>query len=57
MSGDDQARVASACPKTSFAVAISLVPMLVVPVSSNVKVLVFTLVALNIAIGVLNIFR
>jgi Zn-dependent protease len=53
--GGDQARVAAAGPRASFAVAISLVPLLAAPIPVDLKALVFTLAALNIAIGVLSI--
>jgi Zn-dependent protease len=54
-SGGDQTRVAAAGPRASFAIAISLVPMLVLPLPFGVKGLVFALVALNGAIGVLSL--
>jgi Zn-dependent protease len=53
--GGDQARVAAAGPRASFAVAISLVPLLAAPIPVDPKALVFTLAALNVAIGVLSI--
>jgi Zn-dependent protease len=53
--GGDQARVAVAGPTASFAVAISLVPMLVVSIPVDLQVLVFGLVALNVAIGLLSL--
>lgn len=54
-SGRDQARVAIAGPKVSFVAAISLLPVLFLPLPLGVKDLVVLLAALNIAIGVLSL--
>jgi Zn-dependent protease len=54
-SGRDQARVAIAGPRVSFGVAISLIPVLFLPIPVGLKDIVITLAALNIAIGVLSL--
>jgi Zn-dependent protease len=54
-SGRDQAKVAIAGPRASFGVALSLVPVLFLPIPVGLKDIVITLAALNIAIGVLNL--
>jgi Zn-dependent protease len=53
--GGDQARVAAAGPRASFAVALSLVPALFAPVPVELKELVFILLGLNVAIGAMSL--
>jgi Zn-dependent protease len=54
-SGRDQTRVAIAGPRMSFVVAVSLVPLLYLPIPIGLKDIVLTLAALNVAIGVLSL--
>ncbi len=54
-SGSDQARVAIAGPRASLGVALSLVPVLFLPIPVGFKDIVITLAALNVVIGVLNL--
>jgi Zn-dependent protease len=54
-SGRDQARVAIAGPRVSFGVALSLIPVLFLPIPIGLKDIVITLAALNVAIGVLSL--
>ncbi len=54
-SGRDQARVAIAGPRVSFAVALSMIPVLFLPIPVGLKDIVVTLAALNVAIGVLSL--
>lgn len=54
-SGRDQARVAIAGPRTSFAVALSMIPVLFLPIPVGLRDIVITLAALNVAIGVLSL--
>lgn len=54
-SGRDQVRVAIAGPRTSFAVALSLIPVLFLPIPIGLRDIVITLAALNVAIGVLSL--
>jgi Zn-dependent protease len=54
-SGGDQARVAAAGPRASFAVAVALVPMLFAPIPVELKELVFILLGLNVAIGAMSL--
>ena len=54
-SGRDQARVAIAGPRTSFCVALLLVPVLFLPMPMSLRDLLITLAALNVAIAVLNL--
>jgi Zn-dependent protease len=53
--GRDLARVAIAGPKVSFGVALSLIPVLFLPIPVGLKDIVITLAALNVAIGVLSL--
>jgi Zn-dependent protease len=54
-SGRDQAKVAIAGPRVSFAVALSLIPVLFLPIPVGLKDILVTLAALNVAIGVLSL--
>lgn len=54
-SGRDQARVAIAGPRTSFALALSMIPVLFLPIPVGLRDIVITLAALNVAIGVLSL--
>lgn len=54
-SGRDQARVAIAGPRASFAVAVALVPALFLPLPAGVRDVLVTLAALNVAIGALSL--
>jgi Zn-dependent protease len=54
-SGRDQARVAIAGPLTSFGVALSLAPILFLPIPGGLKDSLLMLFALNVAIGVLSL--
>ena len=54
-SGRDQARVAIAGPRVSFAVALLMIPVLFLPIPVGLKDILITLAALNVAIGVLSL--
>lgn len=54
-SGSDQAKVAIAGPSVSFAVALSMIPVLYLPIGVGLKDILITLAALNVAIGVLSL--
>jgi Zn-dependent protease len=54
-SGREQVKVAIAGPRVSFAVAVSLLPVLFLPIPVGLKDIVITLAALNVAIGVLSL--
>jgi Zn-dependent protease len=54
-SGRDLAKVAIAGPRVSFGVALSLVPVLFLPIPVGLKDIVITLAALNVAIAVLSL--
>jgi Zn-dependent protease len=54
-SGRDLARVAIAGPRVSFGIALSLVPVLFLPIPVGLKDIVITLAALNVAIGLLSL--
>jgi Zn-dependent protease len=54
-SGRDQARVAIAGPIASFGVALSLLPMLFLPIPAGLKDSILMLLALNVVIGVLSL--
>jgi Zn-dependent protease len=55
VSGRDQAKVAIAGPRVSCIVALSLIPVLFLPIPVGLKGIVITLIALNVAIGVLSL--
>jgi Zn-dependent protease len=54
-SGRDQMRVAIAGPRVSCLVALSLIPLLFLPIPIGLKGILITLAALNVAIGVLSL--
>jgi Zn-dependent protease len=54
-SGRDQMKVAIAGPRVSCLVALSLIPLLFLPIPIGLKGIVITLIALNVAIGVLSL--
>jgi Zn-dependent protease len=54
-SGRDQAKVAIAGPRVSFAVALALIPVLFLPMPVGLRDILITLAALNVAIGVLSL--
>ena len=54
-SGRDQARVAIGGPKMSFGIALSLVPLFVLPIPLGLKEIVFALAALNVGLAVLSL--
>lgn len=54
-SGRDQARVAIAGPRTSFVIAVSLLPLLYLPIPIGFKDIILTLAGLNIAIGLMSL--
>ena len=54
-SGRDQARVAIAGPRTSFGVALALVPVFFLPIPVGLKDILIVLAGLNVAIGVLSL--
>lgn len=54
-SGRDRARVAIAGPRTSFALALMLVPVILLPIPFGVRNLVLLLVLFNVAVAAVNL--
>lgn len=54
-SGRDQVRVAAAGPLASFGVAVALLPVLLTPIPSDAKKLLFVVVLLNVVLALANL--
>ena len=54
-SGRDQAKVAIAGPRMSFVVAVSLIPLLYMPIPIGLREIILILATLNVAIGVMSL--